>query len=179
MKHFIIITYELFMKIIFSLPRYKSLNYLKKLFLQLFGAKVGKRVIFYPGVWINPPSNIKIGDDVDLALNVMITTSGQVQIGDRTLIGYGTKILSSNHNIPNGNGKIFFSGHSFDPVSIGHDVWIGADCIILPGVSIGEGAVIAAGSVVTKDVHAFDIVAGVPAKVIKTRINNNTGEIAY
>jgi acetyltransferase-like isoleucine patch superfamily enzyme len=157
------------MKIIFSLPRFRIFNFFKKYFLVFLGADIGKRVVFYPGIWIAPPKNIMIGDDVDLALNVLITTKGGVNIGDRTLIGYGTKIISSNHKIPGKNKKIFNSGHINKKVIIENDVWIGANCLILPGVTIGEGAVIAAGSVVTKDIDKFNVVAGIPAKLIRKR----------
>jgi acetyltransferase-like isoleucine patch superfamily enzyme len=167
-KSFFVISFELVMRIFFSLPRFSFFNAGKKLFLIAVGAKVGLRPIFYPGVWIAPGRNLVIGDDVDLALDVLITTSGGVTIGDRVLIGYRTQILSSNHVIE-GRNPIFSSGHVKKQVSIANDVWVGAACIILPGVSVGEGAIIAAGSVVTKDVPPFSIVGGVPAKVIRYR----------
>jgi len=157
------------MVILFSLPRFDILNYIKKLFLIIFGAKVGKNVVIYPGVWIKPASGVVIGDNVDLAKDVLITANGGVSIGDRTLIGYRTQILSINHIIPNDKGRIFGSGHSLKKVTIGHDVWIGANCLILPGVSIGNGSVIAAGSIVTKSIPEYKVVAGVPARVIKDR----------
>ena len=71
--------------------------------------------------------------------------------------------------IPENKGRIFGSGHEKKKVVIGDDVWIGANAVILPGVTIGEGSVIAAGSIVNKDVEPFSIVGGVPAKVIKMR----------
>jgi acetyltransferase-like isoleucine patch superfamily enzyme len=145
------------------------INKIKSLFLRMCGAEIGKNVIFYPGVWIVPPNKLKIGNDVDLAKDVMITCNGGVEINDRVLIGYGTKILSSNHNIPEKKGRIFGAGHTHSKIIIENDVWIGCNCVILPGVRIGEGAVVAAGSVVTKNVPPFSIVAGVPAKVIKER----------
>jgi acetyltransferase-like isoleucine patch superfamily enzyme len=125
--------------------------------------------VYYPGVWIVPGRGLALGDDVDLALDVLITTSGGVTIGDRSLIGYRTQILSGNHRIPVGKERIFGSGHVVEPVVIGADVWIGANCTILPGVSIGSGAVVAAGSVVTKDVGEYTVVAGVPAREIRCR----------
>ena len=137
--------------------------------MRLVKAKIGKRVVFYPGVWIAPGRNLVLGDDVDLALGVLITTSGGVEIGERTLIGYRTQIISGNHKIPNNKNTIFGAGHEYSKVIIGSDCWIGANCIIMPGVSIGEGAVVAGGSVVTKDVEPFTIVGGVPAKKIKSR----------
>lgn len=154
---------------IFDLPRHRFFNFIKSLFLRLQGCKIGKRVVFYPGVFINPGRNITIGDDVDIALNTLITTGGGVEIGERTLIGYNVQIFSANHVIPDKSQRIFDSGHICKPVKIHQDCWIGAGSIILPGVIIGEGAVVAAGSIVTKDVEAFTIVGGNPAKFIKKR----------
>lgn len=173
MKNFfhvlLVISYEFLMTLLFSLPRYHFCSSLKAAFLRILGAEIGKKPTFYPGVWITPARNLFVGDNVDFALDVLITTGGGVTIGDRVLIGYRTQILSTNHNIPNHRKPIFGSGHNKKPVVIENDVWIGANCIILPGVTIGEGAVIAAGSVVTKSVLPFTIVAGVPAKAIKQR----------
>ncbi|WP_197231650.1 acyltransferase [Novipirellula artificiosorum] len=106
---------------------------------------------------------------MDLALEVLIVTSGGVDIGDRTLIGYRTHIFSTNHVIAPIGCSIFESGHEKKKVTIGKDVWIGAGCTILPGVTIGDGAVIAAGSVVTKDVASLAIMAGVPARLVRFR----------
>lgn len=168
-KSFVVISYETIMAFLFSMPRYRTLNTIKSYFLRLNGAKVGKRVVFYPGIWITPGRNLVLGDDVDLALNVQIETSGGVTIGDRSLIGYGTKIFSRNHNVPSGHGSIFGAGHSFKAVSIGNDVWLGANVIVLPGRTIGDGAIVGAGSVVTKDVAAYTVVAGNPAKLVRVR----------
>jgi acetyltransferase-like isoleucine patch superfamily enzyme len=176
LKSFLVVSYETLMKLVFSLPRYRTLDALKSCFLRLNGAKVGRRVIYYPGVWIAPGMNAFIGDDVDFALDVLVDTSGGVQIGDRALIGYGTKIISSNHVIPPNRGSIFHAGYDKRPVVIGKDVWIGANVIILPGRTIGEGAVIAAGSVVTKNVEPYTIVGGNPAKLIRRR--DETQQIA-
>ncbi len=169
MKNVFVFLYELLLKTIFVLPKGLGLSVLKCFFLRLGGATVGKRTIIYPGVWIFPIKPLKIGDDVDLALDVIITTNGGVEIGNRVLIGYRAQILSQNHLIPEKKGRIFGSGHEKKKVVIGDDVWIGANAVILPGVTIGEGSVIAAGSIVNKDVEPFSIVGGVPAKVIKMR----------
>ncbi len=166
---FFVVSYELVQRLLFCLPRYKSVNAFKSFFLRAVGARIGKHVVFYPGVWIAPGKNLVVGDYVDFALDVLVTTGGGVTIGDRTLIGYRTQILSSNHRIPEGRGKIFTAGHDGKPIVIGNDVWIGANCLILPGITIGEGAVVAGGSVVTKDVAPFNIVAGNPARVLKER----------
>jgi acetyltransferase-like isoleucine patch superfamily enzyme len=170
LKYFLVCSYELISAIIFFLPRYRFFNRIKSFYLRLQGSNVGKKVVYYPNIKINPAFNITIGDNVDFAWGVLITTGGGVFIGDRTLVGYGTKIFSSNHVIPLRREKIFYSGHDKSkPVKIGCDVWIGANCVILPGVSVGEGAVIAAGSIVTKSVDPFTVVGGNPAKLIKER----------
>ena len=99
-RSIIVVSYEFIQFSLFILPRYRALNRIKSLFLQLNGAKVGRRVIFYPLVWIAPGRNLTIGDDVDLALGVVITTSGGVTIGDRSLVGYRAQIISANHVVP-------------------------------------------------------------------------------
>lgn len=169
MKKLFVAIYEIVLKTVFCLPRVLFFSNLKASILRLVGAKVGKRPTIYPDVWIFPGPGLVCGDDVDFALGVIITTNGGVEIGDRVLLGYRAQVLSANHNIPPGKGRIFGSGHNYSKVKIANDVWIGANSVILPGVSIGEGAVIAAGSIVTRDVPAFSIVGGVPAALIKSR----------
>ena len=168
-KPIIVITYELIMGVLFSFPRYRVFNQLKKVFLILNGAKVGKGVIFYPGVWIIPGRNLYIGNEVDLSKDVIITTSGGVTIGDRVLIGYRTQILSADHSIPKIGKPIPVSGDKLGKIIIGNDSWIAANCIITSGVTIGSGAVICAGAVVTKNIPDNAIAGGVPAKVIRMR----------
>lgn len=168
-KYCLVSTYELFSGLVFALPRHRLMNRVKSAYIRIMGGKAGKRVVYYPGIRINPLGGIQISDDVDIAWGVTITTRGGVTIGARTLIGYNSAILSSNHIIPSSRLQIFGSGHEHKPVKIANDVWIGANCTILAGVSIGEGAVIAGGSVVTKDVEPFAIVGGNPAKLIRNR----------
>jgi len=168
-KLFLVVSYEMVMSIVFSLPRYPIFLFLKKILLLIMRAKVGKGVVIYPGVWITPGRNLVLGDKVDLAKDVIITTSGGVNIGKRTLIGYRTQIISADHTIPPIGKRIPISGDKFGKVNIGKDVWIGANCLITPGVTIGEGAIVAGGSVVTKNVEPNAIVGGVPAKLIKMR----------
>ena len=169
LKSFIVVSFEMIMNIIFSLPRYRFFTFIKCLLLKIMGAKIGQNIFIYPGVWITPGKNLKIGNHVDIAKDVIITSTGGVTIGDRTLIGYRTQILSANHSIPPIGEPFPISGDSFKEIIIENDVWIGANCIITAGVTIGEGAVVAAGSVVTKNVAPNSIVGGVPAKIIKMR----------
>lgn len=168
-KSFLVVSFEFLMSLVFALPRYRLCIFLKQSLLGLMGAKFGKGVVIYPGVWIAPGRNLVVKDHVDLAKDVLITTSGGVEIGERALIGYRTQIISANHSIPPIGEPFPISGDAKAKVTIEKDVWIGANCVITPGVTIGEGAVVAAGSVVTKDVAPNAIVGGVPAKLIKMR----------
>jgi len=89
--------------------------------------------------------------------------TGGIAIGDGSLIGHGSTLTTLNHGIdPDRRGDMVPA-----PVVIGRKVWLGAGVTVVPGVTIGDGAVVGAGSVVTKDVPADEIVAGVPARVIR------------
>lgn len=162
--------YEAVTQPILGLPRAHPFLGAKRALMRLLGANIGRRVMIYPDVWIVPiSSRLVIGDDVDLSRGVMITTSGGVTIGHRALIGYGSKILSTNHTVPPGRGPVFGSGHTAKPIVIGDDTWIGANVVVLPGVTIGEGTIVAAGAVVTKSLPPFVFAAGVPAVQVRER----------
>lgn len=138
--------------------------------LRMSGAEVGKSVTIRPGVIINNCKGVKIGDGCYLGENTLISaTDSEVIIGHNTLIAPNNIIVARNHNV-SGKEPIKFSGYVSKPIMIKNDCWIGARSTILSGVIIGEGAVLAAGSVVNKDVDDFSISGGVPAKLIKARL---------
>jgi galactoside O-acetyltransferase len=116
-------------------------------------------------------SRLVIGDDVLLNVGVMINADcgGTILIGSRVLIGPYTVIRAANHRIDDVNVPIISQGHEPGSIVIEDDVWIGAHVTILPGVSIGRGAVIAAGSVVTRNIPAMAVAAGCPANVLRYR----------
>jgi acetyltransferase-like isoleucine patch superfamily enzyme len=95
------------------------------------------------------------------------TIIGPVSIGNHVNLAQGITVTALNHNFSDPDKLIDEQGISTAAVHIGDDVWIGANAVVLPGVTIGNHCVIAAGAVVTKDVPANSIVGGVPAKVIK------------
>lgn len=101
--------------------------------------------------------------------NVYISCQEHVSIGDNSLIAGGVSIFDNNHNFSSLDAPINTQGFNTNPVEIGNDVWIGQNAIILPGVKIGDQAIIGAGSIVTKDVPERAIIAGNPAKVIRYR----------
>ncbi|BFM42307.1 hypothetical protein CFS9_09480 [Flavobacterium sp. CFS9] len=114
---------------------------------------------------------LKIGKNTSIGeFNNIRAAGGEITIGNNCLISQFVTIVASNHNIKKGEN---INGQGWDEtrtdVFIGDDVWIGANCVILPGVKIANGSVIAAGSVVTKDVQDNSIMIGVPAKKIKDR----------
>ena len=131
-------------------------------------ARMGADVNVESGALFGDGTNIHIGNRSGLGIDSRIY--GPVIIGDHVMMGPDVMILTSNHrydrlDIP----MIDQGGTDHRPVMIEDDVWIGSRTIILPGVCVGMGAVIGAGSVVTKNVPAYGIVAGNPAKLIKYR----------
>jgi len=97
---------------------------------------------------------------------------GGVEIGNNTRIAEKVSIHAMNHNYIDKNQLIVNQGRSAMGIKIGNDVWIGAGAKILDGIDLGDGCVVAAGSVVTKSVVSYSVVAGVPAKIINKRIKN-------
>lgn len=122
------------------------------------------------GVELNPfGGSIRLARRVWLGPYVVIYGQGGVEIGEQTLVSMHATILSSNHAIPAMGTLIRDMPDDLLPTTIGRDVWIGANAVIVGGVTIGDGAVVAAGAVVTKDVEAGAVVAGVPARLVRKR----------
>lgn len=121
------------------------------------------------GVLRNLGTGIEIGSSTSIGAFNFIHGGGGVTVGKNCLFGPYVSVYSENHNFSDTALPIRKQGETRLPVRIGDDVWIGAGSIVLPGVTVGSGAIVAAGSVVTKDVIAKSVVGGVPAKVIKRR----------
>jgi len=115
-----------------------------------------------------PNPELIVGNHVVFGRSSIITVKESVKIGDHTLIGSFVQITDHDHDTK-ANILISEQNAVIKPVSIGTDVWIGAVAKILKGVTIGDGAVVGANSVVTKDIPAYAIVGGVPAQLIKYR----------
>jgi acetyltransferase-like isoleucine patch superfamily enzyme len=124
------------------------------------------------GVELNPfGGSIRIARRVWLGPYVVIYGQGSVEVGEQTLVSMHCTILSSNHGVPPLGKLIRETADELLPTKIGRDVWIGANAVILGGVTIGEGAVVAAGAVVNRDVEAGAVVAGVPARIVRNRFS--------
>lgn len=113
---------------------------------------------------------------LELAENVAISPlcnigadNGEIEIGKNVAIGPGTVIRAANHRFATRDLPIIGQGHEPGRVKIEEDVWIGANCVILPDVAIGRGAIVGAGAVVTRNVGPYAIVGGVPARQIGMR----------
>ncbi|MBR4729853.1 MAG: acyltransferase, partial [Prevotella sp.] len=113
----------------------------------------------------NAVGDVIIGDHTRVGLHN--TVIGPVTIGNHVNLAQGITVTALNHNFAEKGLRIDEQGVSTTPVTIGDDIWIGANAVILPGVTIGNHSVVAAGAVVTKDVPPHTLVAGVPAKTIK------------
>jgi acetyltransferase-like isoleucine patch superfamily enzyme len=128
---------------------------------------------FRPGAYAFACSKISIGKNVIIRPNTMLfadnrTDGAEIIIEDLVLIGSGVHFYVSNHRFDNPDLPIYHQGHyESKPIVVKNGAWIGANAIILPGVTIGKNSVVGAGSVVTKDIPDFSVAVGNPAKVIK------------
>ncbi len=134
--------------------------------------KVGKDVNIEHGVFFGSGKDIQIGDFSGMGINCRV--AGPLKIGKYLMMGPEVMIYTSNHEMGNTDTPMIFQGDTpKKPVIIEDDVWIGARSIILPGITIHKGAVVAAGAVVTKDVPPYGIVGGNPACLLKYRKDIN------
>lgn len=143
---------------------FKTADELRALFSKLIGQKVDESFGLFPPFYADYGQNITVGKNVFINSGCCFQDQGGIEIGDNVLIGQQVVIATLNHDLqPNKRANMLPA-----PVKIGNGVWIGAHATILSGVTIGDSAVIAAGAVVNKDVPAYTVVGGVPAKIIKT-----------
>lgn len=133
-------------------------------------AELGRYVKLYPDVKISlcgekdMPAVLKIGNNVAIGDRTEIHVGDCIEIGDNTLISWDCCIMDRDYHKFDGDVEIK------RPVKIGNKVWIGCNCLIMKGVTIGNGAVIAAGSVVTRDVPDGALVGGNPARIIRENV---------
>ena len=127
----------------------------------------GDNINIEKGADFGDGSGIIIGNNSGLGINCQVR--GPLIIGDNVMMGPEVVILSTNHNFERTDIPMNQQGSSIKPVVIGNDVWIGQRVMIMPGVTVGDGCILAAGTIVTKDVPNYALVGGVPAKIIRYR----------
>lgn len=136
---------------------------LRQIFGELIGKPVDESFVLFPPFYTECGRNIFVGKNVFISFDCHFQDWGGIYIGDNVLIGSQTVLATINHSLlPEER-----SNNHPSPIHIGNGVWIGTHVTILPGVNIGDHAVIAAGAVVAQDVPADVVVGGVPAKIIK------------
>jgi acetyltransferase-like isoleucine patch superfamily enzyme len=139
-------------------------HHIRRFFYRMAGMKLGAGSTLHMGARLYNPANIRIGKDSIIGERVVLDGRESLQIGDHVDFATDVMVYNAQHDIESPTFTAVV-----EPVVIKDYVFVGPRAIILPGVTIGKGAVVAAGAVVTKDVEPFTIVGGVPAKVIGER----------
>lgn len=135
----------------------------RRLLLRAFGAYVGKS-LFYRSVRIYAPWNLRVGNLSCIGPGVELYCKAPIAIGDNTVISQGAYLCTATHDLTSPVMALKTA-----PIVIGNDCWVAARVAILPGVTFGDGAVAGLGAVVTRTVPSLTVVAGNPARPIKTR----------
>jgi maltose O-acetyltransferase len=150
-------------------PHARFAAWLRRQLFCLTGMKIGRWVVIYSPFSVTPLTaarTIVIGKRSFLNANVRFGGTGGVTIGEFCQIGANVCFETVSHDLQFTRGTVR-AGYA-RPIRLGDHVWIGSGAIILPGVSIGDGAVVGAGAIVTRDVPAMTVVAGNPARIIRT-----------
>lgn len=142
---------------------YHTPEELIKLMSELTGKEVDKSFRLFPPFYTDFGKNITFGKDVFINSDCHFQDQGGIEIGDGSLIGHNVVLATINHDLR----PAYKRKNHYKPIRIGSNVWIGSNSTVLQGINIGDWAVVGAGSVVTKDVESYTIVAGNPARVIR------------
>ena len=142
-------------------------HHIRKFIYKALGAEIGKNVVFHFRTEVRGLHRLKIGDGTIIGDNALLAAQRGLTIGKNVNLSSNVSIYSGAHD----HRDPYFRSTpaTTHPVNIGDRVWIGSNAIILTGVNIGEGAVVCAGAVVTKDVEPYAVVAGIPAKKVNER----------
>lgn len=145
-------------------------NHFRKFLYKCLGAKIGANVVFHFRTEIREPSLLVVGGGTIVGDNALLDARNGLTFGRNVNLSSNVSIYTEQHDHRDPDFRC--TSPEKKPVKIGDRVWIGSNVIILPGVTIGEGAVCCAGCVVTKDVEPYAVVAGVPAKKVNDRPRN-------
>jgi acetyltransferase-like isoleucine patch superfamily enzyme len=131
--------------------------------------QLGRGVVVNGRIQVGVPQALRLGDDVSLNRGFVVKDRGPCVIGDHVHFGEHVTLLTANHNFAVPEALPYDKVRLAPGITIGDSVWIGDHVIIVPGVHVGEGAILAAGAIVTRDVPALAVVGGSPARVLKER----------
>lgn len=154
------------------LVSYAPLQFVRLFGLGMSGATIGHDVVLKPGVEVLSPKTLIIGHNTNIGRNAHLDSRGGLTIGDNVNISDDVAIWTAEHDIQSPDFVMTTA-----PVLIGARVWLCFRSTVLPGVTVGEGCVVATGAVVTKDVPPCSVVAGIPAKVIGKRSKELTYQL--
>lgn len=143
---------------------YHTPEEIRQIMGRLTGREVGEGFTLFPPFYTDFGKNIAIGRNVFINSGCHFQDQGGIAIGDGALIGHNVVLATVNHALEPEKRR----RNRYAPIRIGENVWIGSNATILPGVTLGDWAVVAAGAVVTKDVPPMTVVGGVPARVLRT-----------
>jgi maltose O-acetyltransferase len=133
-------------------------------------ARAGENLSISDGVRINNPQMVSVGNNCYLGAGVQFYPwNERLTIGDNVLIAAGVRMITRKHGFADVEIPMSEQGYTNAPIVIENDVWIGFQAIILPGVTVGQGSIVGAGAVVSRDVEPYSIVGGVPARLIRKR----------
>jgi putative colanic acid biosynthesis acetyltransferase WcaF len=133
--------------------------------LRLCGARIGHGVVIKPGVRVKFPWRLKIGNNSWIGESVWLDDLGEISIGSNCCVSQGAYLCTGSHDWSDRTFRLIVRA-----IVLRDGSWVGARAVVCPGVTVGEQAVAAAGSVVTKDIPAFEIHAGNPAKLTRYRV---------
>jgi acetyltransferase-like isoleucine patch superfamily enzyme len=142
---------------------------LRRLVMRRSLQQLGQNTVFQRGVQITRAENVSIGSNCNFAANCLITGGGGVRIGDWVGFGPDVKVWSMNHRFDDPDTPWLLQGWEMKPVTIEDDVWLAANVFVMPGVTIGKGAIVSASSVVNKSIPPYAVVVGNPARVVGWR----------
>lgn len=135
--------------------------------LRAIGATSSPNVSIREDVYLVSPLHLRLGANVSIHPLSYIDATGGIEIGDEVSIAHGVTVMSSSHNFADTNIPINAQGITNAATKIEHNCWIGAKAVLVAGITIGEGSIVGANSVVTKDVPRNSVVAGAPARLLK------------
>ena len=142
---------------------YHTPEEVRRIFSALTGRPVDDTFTLFPPFHTDCGKNIAVGKNVFINSGCKFQDQGGIVIGDGALIGHNVVLATLNHSLAVRDRQDLIPG----PIRIGKNAWIGSNVTILPGVTVGDSAVVAAGAVVTKDVPAYTVAGGVPARVLR------------